>query len=169
MIWDCPTWRFNQRKNILTNTNWDLTYNKKTSSTSQHADLNVAQVGVQPTNSMIYSETAGLTNIHRWGYAADNRPQNFIIQIIGLEEENCEWLGVPPFWETPHVPAMELWRVSQHFKHPNVNTKYIKNLGFLDVHPFNITYCIRLEPRIMSLPTNIVIFHVELLNYQRIP
>jgi hypothetical protein len=50
----------------------------------------VAQVGVQPTNSMIYSETAGLTNIHRWGYAADNRPQNFIIQIIGLEEENCE-------------------------------------------------------------------------------
>ena len=46
-----------------------------------------------------------------------------------FSQENCEWLGVPPFWKTPHVPAMELWRVSQHFKHPNVNTKYIKNTG----------------------------------------
>ena len=138
MIWDCPTWRSNQRKNILTNTNCDLTYNKKTSSTSQHGDLNVAQVGVQPTNSMIYSETAGMTNIHRCNGdmpLSDNRPPNFKLSsksLVFLKRKTASDLGYPHF-EKKHIMfhhgTVENESGQIFKRYPNINTKYIKKPG----------------------------------------
>lgn len=137
MIWDCPTWPSNQRKNILTNTNWDLTYNKKTSSTSQHGDLNVAQVGVQPTNSMIYSETAGMTNIHRCMgicrcLTINPKTSNYNPNHWSFWRGKLRVTWGTPILRNTSCSTMDQWRVSRvnFFKrYANVNTKYIKKPG----------------------------------------